>query len=282
MACAMRWPVRVYGANTKSAPARRIFCSEDSSAMRAESCKFGFRVLALRITNRLSASDAQRGDQSLGARDSHVAQRLVPAGIGQHRQHAGFHRALHSLFVVVDHYEGSSRLSQFLGRAASHPAETAQDNVAFQFVDHVPHTPLSEELIQLQLDQGLGHRADRQKDRGHAKEDEKRVEDPPGVAQPANFRIPDRGHGGQRHVEGIEHRIVFDQHEADGPAREHQRQGDRNQDQPAPQMTHGIILRCPAVSGRERSWPRPGSRTRPPREPPPLLRPAGRVGSVTR
>jgi hypothetical protein len=91
--------------------------------------------------------------------------------------------------------------------------------MAFQFVDHVPCPPLSEELIQLQLDQGLSHCPHRQKDRGHADHDEKRVEDPSGVAQTADLRIPDGGHRGQRHVEGIERRIMLDPHETNGSAR---------------------------------------------------------------
>ena len=70
------------------------------------------------------------------------------------------------------------------------------------------------------------------------------------MAQPADLGIADRGHRGQRHVEGIEHGVVLDPHEANGSARQNRHQRDRDQRQTAWQMTHvSILVGLAAVAG---------------------------------
>ena len=103
---------------------------------------------------------------------------------------------------------------QLLRRAAAHAAETAQDDVALQFIDHVLDPSLSEKLIELQLDHGLRHRADGQQHEDHAEQNQKRVKDAARAAQRVNFAVADRGDGGQRHVERVEHRVMLDEDEA--------------------------------------------------------------------
>ena len=141
---------------------------------------------------------------------------------------------------MVDDHEGRALQPQLIRRAAPHPAEAADDEVAFQFFDHFLDPPLSEKLIQLQLDDGLRHGSDGQQHHAHAEKNQERIEHPPDVAQRTNLAVTHGGHRGQRHVERIEHRIMFDENKPRRTAGKRDRQSDRDQSQAPRKMIHRL------------------------------------------
>ena len=171
----------------------------------------------------------QRGDQTAGLADTQIAQRIVIAGIGRHAQHPQFHGTLYPVFILVDHHEmARPRAAVHRPRPCPQTPEATDDVVALQFVDHIFDPSLSEKLIELEFDRSLRHGAYSEKDDHHAERDEKGIKYAPGMAQRPNLAVAHRGHGGERHVERVEDRIVFDHHEADGS--EGQREQDRQPD----------------------------------------------------
>ena len=72
----------------------------------------------------------QRGDQALRAVDADFAQHLVAARVGQHGEHSLFDGSLYFFLVIIDNDELRALLPQLIRRAAAHPAEAADDEVA--------------------------------------------------------------------------------------------------------------------------------------------------------
>ena len=88
-----------------------------------------------------------------------------------------------------------------------------------EIVDHAFVPPLANGVAELEFDDGLGHGADGDEDGGDSEDDEEGIEDASGVGERVDFAVAHRGHGGQRHVEGVERRVAVDDgeaHRADG------------------------------------------------------------------
>ena len=128
---------------------------------------------------------------------------------------------------------------QFLGRAAAHAAESANNEMILQFVDHAFIPPLVEDLSEFHLDDALRHGADSDEDDGDTEGDQECVEHAPAVAERMDLAIAHRGHGGERHVEGVERGPAFDQRETGGPHQQHQRNGDGDKEEAALETVHG-------------------------------------------
>jgi len=144
--------------------------------------------------------------------------------------------------------EGDAGVAQFAGGAAADSSKSADDVVILEIVDHAFFPSLANGVAELQLDDGLGHGADGDEDRGDSEDDEKGIEDAPGVGERMDLTVADRGHGGQRHVERIEGWIPVNDGEAYGPDGECGDDGHSNQNEAPCEPIHGdvrsSIARC--------------------------------------
>src|SRR5258706_364347 len=162
------------------------------------------------VERHVAISAANRQNDYTGvAGNLHVRQRTaaIPAGVLD----------LHPLDFVVAAVHDDERhagLPQLFRGTAAHAAESAQDEVSIEFVDHVLDTPLSEKLIQLQLDHRLGHGSYGQQENNYSEENQERIEDPSRVAERMDFAISHRGYGGQRHIERVEPGIILNEAES--------------------------------------------------------------------
>ena len=129
-------------------------------------------------------------------------------GIGGDGEHAGEHGAFGAVGVDIDDDEGDAGVAEFAGGAAADASKSADDVVVLEIVDHAFLPSLADGVAEFELDDGLGHGADGDEDGGDAEDDEKGIEDASGVGEGMDLAVADRGHGGQRHVEGIEGRVA--------------------------------------------------------------------------
>ena len=137
--------------------------------------------------------------------------------------------------------KGTPAWLQFAGGAAADAAEAANDVVILQIVDHAFFPPLADGVAELEFDDGLGHGADGDEDGGDAEDDEEGIEDASGARERMDLAVAHRGHGGQRHVEGIERRVVVDDGEADGSDGERGGEGHADEDKAPCEPVHGDV-----------------------------------------
>jgi hypothetical protein len=114
--------------------------------------------------------------------------------------------------------------------------------VLVQGVDHFSSAPLSEILVELQLDDSLRHAADGEQHDGYAKEYQKRIEDLSGAAERVDFRVSYRADGDQRHVERVERRVMIDEDEAERSAGQDYDDRGRDQDEPVAEASHAVAI----------------------------------------
>src|ERR1039458_846515 len=181
------------------------------------------------------------GDKAARALDAHEAERVVVGGIGGHGQHAGEHGALHAVGVDVDHDEGDAGVREFARGAAADASESVDNVVIFELVDHAFIPPLADGVAELEFDDGLGHGADGDEDRGDSEGDQEGIEDAPGVGEGMDRAVAHRGHGGQRHVESVEGWIPVDDGKAYRPDGERGDDGPNNQDEAPREPVHGDV-----------------------------------------
>ena len=99
--------------------------------------------------------------------------------------------------------KGTPAWLQFAGGAAADAAESADDVVILEIVDHAFFPPLADRVAELEFDDGLGHGADGDEEGGDSEDDQEGIEDASGVRERMNLAVAHRGHGGQGHVERI-------------------------------------------------------------------------------
>ena len=161
----------------------------------------------------------QRGHQPAGALDSDLAEDLVASGVRSHGQQPIGHGLLGALRADVHHHEWNTGALQFSGRAAAHAAESTNNVVIFQIVDHAFIAPFPDGFPEFQFDDGLGHDADGDENSRDPESEQKGVENAARAAKRQDFRVAHCGHGDERHVERVERRVVIDDGEtsrADG------------------------------------------------------------------
>jgi hypothetical protein len=168
----------------------------------------GVQALGGQEDEKVVGVGGEGGDQAAGAVDGDVAQGFVARGISEDGEHAGRHGALDALGLVIDHDEGDAGVLQLGCGPAADASESADDEVILELVDHMFVPPLANGFAELQLDDGLGHGADRDEDGGDPEKDEEGIENAAGAGEGMDFAVAHRGHGGEGHVEGIEGRVA--------------------------------------------------------------------------
>ena len=151
------------------------------------------------------------------------------------------HGALHAVRIDVHDDEGHAGVAEFDGGAAADATESADDVVVFEVVDHAFFPPLANGVAEFQFDDGLGHGADGDEDGGDSEHDQEGIEHAAGVGERMDLAVAHRGHGGQRHVEGIEGWVSVDDGESHRPDGERGDDGHDNQDEAPREPVHGDV-----------------------------------------